>query len=328
MFFCFFFFFFFFGGFTTPEMLAECEMCCLIRRLQQVFTDATLTQGGMYLPPVEGEGGEAEEYGNSLPAFLFGIAVLGMQTGVTELGSLLFYWAGLCHFPKSLRKLQTHYMAVVLDNLEDVLGLRSGKFKGEQALEKAGLAREFHRLNDEHGIEVFVYHAPTRAQLADDASRDKDNREMRTLDAVFEELQRSSQNFQIDWMSSYGCRHDDLDGRPVPYVSWGFDPESSGMSVMEHDLSALPGGGGRVHGFLFPPPQMLRVLVRHVLECRANLVLVAPNPPEPYPAWRASISQHVWKVKPLADEFCADRMHEGWKSVRLPGHAAFFMSFE
>ena len=52
------------------------------RRLQQVFTDATLTQGGMYLPPVEGESGEAEEYGNSLPAFLHGVRVRGMQTGV------------------------------------------------------------------------------------------------------------------------------------------------------------------------------------------------------------------------------------------------------
>ena len=93
------------------------KLCCLIRRLQQVFTDATLTQGGMHLPPVEGEGGEAEEYGNSLPTFLFGTAVLGMQTGVTELGSLLFCWAGLCHFPKSLRELQAHCMAVVLDNL-------------------------------------------------------------------------------------------------------------------------------------------------------------------------------------------------------------------
>ena len=71
-----------------------------------MFTDATLTQGGMYLPPVEGESGEAEEYGNSLPAFLYGIRVRGMQTGVTELGSLLFYWAGLCHYPQSLRKLQ------------------------------------------------------------------------------------------------------------------------------------------------------------------------------------------------------------------------------
>ena len=75
-------------------------------------------------------------------------------------------------------------------------------------------------------------------------------------------------------------------------------------------------------------PQVLRVLVRHALECRANLVLVAPNPPEPCPAWRASTSRHVWKVKPLADEFCADRVHGGWESVLLPGHGAFFVSFE
>ena len=107
-------------------------------------------------------------------------------------------------------------MAVVLDDLEDVLGLKSGKIKGAQALEKAGLAREFHRLNDQHGIEFFVHHAPTRAQLANDASRDKDNRELRTLDIVFEKLQRSSRSFEVDWMSSHGCRHQDLDGRTVP----------------------------------------------------------------------------------------------------------------
>ena len=114
----------------------------------------------------------------------------------------------------------------------------------------------------------------------------------------------------------------------ITCVSWGFDPESSGMSVMEYDLSVRPGGEERVHGYLFPPPKMLSVLVRHVMECRADLVLVAPNPPEPCPAWRASIGRHVRMITPLVDEFCADRMHEGWKAVKLPGCAAFFLSFD
>ena len=48
-------------------------------------------------------------------------------------------------------------------NLDGALGLRSGEFKGEQALENAGLAREFHRPNDEHGIEVFACHADARS---------------------------------------------------------------------------------------------------------------------------------------------------------------------
>ena len=70
-----------------------------------MFTDATLTQGGCYIPG-EGEANASEEYGNSLPDFLFGIAIRGVQTGVTELGSLLFYWAGLCHYVASRLMLQ------------------------------------------------------------------------------------------------------------------------------------------------------------------------------------------------------------------------------
>ena len=292
-----------------------------------MFTDAALTQGGCHIP-IEGEGDASEECGNSLPDFLFGIAIRGMQTGVTELGSLLFYWAGLCHHVASRRMLQTHHIAVALDNLEDVLGLRSGKFRGEQSLEKASLARHFHRLNDEHGIEVFVHHAPTRAQLADDASRDKDNRELRTNDPEHTEMQTATGQFDVDWMSSHGCRHLGLDGKPVPHVSWGHDPESVAKSVMEQDISLCPGTGTRAHGCLFPPPKMLRVMVRHLLECRANVVLVAPDPREPYPTWRASVERYVLSKAELGDGFCSDRAHEWWVTALVPGYAACHIFFE
>ena len=296
-------------------------------RVQAIYHDTTLTGYGMWADGL-GADGLVFEMGGELVEELCGVDLRGRQTGTTELAGVLQTFMGLVREEGLLLRLKSRRLVIKMDNLEDVIMMRSYRVGGTQRVGKYLLMRLLIGLFDRHGLTVAFEHVPTAENKSDEASRLKSFRETKMAAWVFEELFRAYGPFSVDYMSSVACAQRAPEtGENVRYYSRYPDAGSSGVNVFRQNLSCGPGGLAE-WGYCYPPGTMAEAFSRLVLEMEVNVVMVVPCMARPWPGWRSRLDRHVRHSVALPSDFSQTRGKDlGWRGVEGPAHEALVVRF-
>ena len=297
-----------------------------------LHSDATLVQGGAHLE-FDGDtdlGLPCTTFGSTLPAVVAGVVIVDLNTGVTEVSMVYRLLGALVRVPKALAALRASRNIVHCDNMEDVRGCTTYKLGGTQVLAKARIIEALFDLCDEHGIYITLRYVNTKLNPADQPSRALRFKELRMSDSAFEAVWRWAGGFDIDLMGSDATAHRDPDsGTVVPHCSFGPELGNCGMDFFAQLIELKPGGTERARGCLFPGADMLEAAVRHVLERRADVLLVAPLMVQPFAPWRAHSARHACGCLRLAGDFAEGRrvVGTGWVTVDVAPHEVLDVRF-
>ena len=74
----------------------------------------------------------------------------------------------------------------------------------------------------------------------------------------------------VQWIPGVGRDAD----RALPFYSRYHTAGTAGVSVLDQDVSHMPGSANACFGFCFPPPRMVAVVLQHMQGCKARAVVV------------------------------------------------------
>lgn len=163
---------------------------------------------------------------------------------------------------------------------------------------------------------IAWHHVASALNVADAASRDPRNVELRTCPRIFAEIvDWAAGRFTIDWMGSSACRVGS-EGMLLPFVSRVPDGAACGVNFFAHDVRWQPSSRGEsAFGWLNPPFGLRGAVVRHVIECGGAGVIVVPLVRQPWPLWRSQLGMVSVRRLDLGGYYAQRRRAAGWVTV-------------
>ena len=257
-----------------------------------LYTDTTLHTFGAVIREDEPLARPDKVFGGVMPEEVAGVHIAKCNTGVVELSGLVHACRIIDHNPDMLERVKNRLLDVHMDNFEDVRLLQTGRVRGEYTVEKQQLLLEFQHYMWKWNTRERVYYVNTLVNPADEPSRQGFKGETRLMSSVFRSLWAAAGGFDLDAMASCANRQSDPTGRPLPFISFGPDPESRSMNFFGKDHGRSP-NGHRERLYVNPPFVMQRAVIQWSKRCRAEGVVLVKNYPTPWPAWRVELSRHT-----------------------------------
>ena len=281
-----------------------------------MYTDTTLHTYGAVIRE-HGPGSRPDKvFGGVMPEEIMGVYIAKCNTGVVEIGGLVYACRIVDHDPEQLARMVNRMMDVYVDNFEDVRMLQTGKVRGEYTVEKMQLLLEFRHYMWKWNVRARVHYVNTLVNPADEPSRRKHAGEMRLQQPVFDCLWAVSGGFDVDAMASAANRQSVPGGDALPFISLGPDPEGRSVNFFAARHGRNP-EGRRERLYVNPPFAMQRATVQWLKRCGSVGVLLIKQHPPPWPSWRVELGRYTRRSWIVRSPHSESRRAEGY--VRMEG---------
>ena len=293
----------------------------VLRADYRLYTDTTLDRYGVYLVDLRNTADGGEEklprpeviLGNILPDTVAGVALAHCNTGVVELSGLCHALRIIDHDGRLRDEFENIHLDVMMDNLEDIRLLKTGRVGGAYTLQKQQILMEVWHYFWKWNVIPRFQHVASADNPADGPSRLRYRNEVRLRRSVFNMLWRDCGPFDVDCMASAGnvmCHPDT--GAPLPFVSRSLDVGNRSVNVFATHWGQSGSDGTREQVYCNPPFVMTASVVSWMQQCRAAGVLVVEAVAEPYPAWAAILDEYSTRAWRLPDSSCERRTAHGF----------------
>ena len=270
------------------------------------YTDTTLDRFGVVMRGAADHDGSLPGrtppdilYGGVVPEYVMDVYVAKCNTGVVELSGFVISLRIVDrHLHLRIRYADKH-ADFFLDNLEDVLLLRSGKVGGVYTVQKVQLMLEVHHFLDSWNCTGHFHHIASALNPADDDSRKLYSGEICLHRRLFLGLWERCGPFDVDCFASEATRQYRPDGTPLPYISRTYDVASRAINFFSQSWDRTPADRERL--YLNPPFVLTPVVIRVLCQSRAHGVILTQELPHPLPAWCLLLERHTvrrWRLPP------------------------------
>ena len=172
---------------------------------------------------------------------------------------------------------------------------------------------------------VFKYKwTPTHLNQADGLTREDPNNDVRLEREVFLELNHKYGPFQMDLMASAANVQADVQGNKLPFYSQYYTQEAQGTDVFSVNVQKGPGSkSNKANNYCFPPLKMVGLVLKHLRECKARCVIIAP---EVQAAWYPGLMEACLSKRVIAEPFQKGAFQKFCKGEIRPFQSKFRMT--
>ena len=229
-------------------------------------------------------------FGGVVPEHVMSVHVAKCNTGVVELSGFVISLRIVDRHPHLRVRYTDQHADFFLDNLEDVLLLRTGKVGGVHTVQKVQLMLEAHHFIESWNCTGHFYHIASALNPADEDSRKLCPGEIRLCRQLFLRLWEQSGPFDVDCFASEATQQHCPRGDPVPHISRTYDAASRAINFFAQHWDRTPSERERL--CLNPPFVLAPAVVRVLRRGRAHGVILVPAAPHPLPAWMLLLTRY------------------------------------